>query len=121
MSILSEENSVFSTRTKEYMKITAVKITIVPNESHLKAYASITINDCFVVHDLKVIRTDDKLFVAMPSKRHKSKNIFRDIAHPLDKETRQAIQNAVFKEYEKILQQFKSEEENMSSLNLNQD
>ena len=100
------------------MKITAVKITIVPNEERLKAYASITFDNCFVVHDLKVIRTDDKLFVAMPSKRHKNKNVFRDIAHPLDKETRTLIQNAVFQQYEKTLLQLKSEGENIKSINL---
>jgi len=100
------------------MKITSVKIIIVPNENRLKAYASITFDDCFVVHDLKVIRTDDKLFVAMPSKRHKNKNIFRDIAHPLDQKTRTIIQKAVFKQYKKTLHQLKSEEENINSLDL---
>ncbi len=103
------------------MKITSVKITIVPNEARLKAYASITFDDCFVVHDLKVIRTDDKLFVAMPSKRHKSKNSFRDIAHPLDKETRSMIQKAVFKQYEKTLHEFKWEEEHISSFNFSEE
>jgi len=99
------------------MKITSVKITIVPNEARLKAYASITLDDCFVVHDLKVINTDDKLFIAMPSKRHKSKNIFRDIAHPLNKETRQMIQKSVFKQYEKTLEQFKQDGENIKVIN----
>jgi len=100
------------------MKITSVKIIIVPNENRLKDYASINFDDCFVVHDLKVIRTDDKLFVAMPSKRHKNKNIFRYIAHPLDQKTRTIIQKAVFKQYEKTLHLLKSEEENINSLNL---
>ena len=103
------------------MKITSVKITIVPNEDRLKAYASITLDDCFVVHDLKIIRTDDKLFVAMPSKRHKNKNIFQDIAHPLDKDTRRMIQNAVFKQYEENLKQFQLEEKNISSMNLSEE
>ena len=103
------------------MKITSVKITIVPNEERLKAYASITLDDCFVVHDLKVIRTDNKLFIAMPSKRHKNKNIFRDIAHPLDKETRSMIQKAVFKKYETTLQQLKSEEENISAMDFTEE
>ena len=103
------------------MKITSVKITIVPNEARLKAYASITFDDCFVVHDLKVIRTDDKLFVAMPSKRHKNKNIFRDIAHPLDKETRSMIEKAIFTEYENTLKKIKLEEENMSTFNFSEE
>ena len=85
------------------MKITSVKISLVPNEGRLKAYASIIIDDCFVVHDLRVIRTEAKRFVAMPSKRHK--DIFRDIAHPLDKETRERIQKAIFKEYDYVLSQ----------------
>ena len=83
------------------MKITSVKISLIPNEACLKAYASIIIDDCFVVHDLKVIQTEDKCFVAMPSKRHK--DIFRDIAHPLNRETRELIQKAVFQEYDYIL------------------
>ena len=77
------------------MKITSVKINILPNEDRVKAYASIVIDDCFIVHDLKVIRTDDKFFVAMPSKRGKAKDMFQDIAHPLNKKTRKAIQKAI--------------------------
>ena len=68
------------------MEITSVKITIVPDEDRLKAYASVIFDECFVVHDLKIINTENKIFVAMPSRRYK--NVFRDIAHPLDKETR---------------------------------
>ena len=91
------------------MNITAVKITLVPNEGRLKAYASIIIDDSFVVHDLKLIRTEAKRFVAMPSKKHKG--VFRDIAHPLDRETRDRIQKAVFKEYDYVLSQLKEENE----------
>ena len=89
------------------MKITEVRITIVPNEERLKAYASIVFDNCFIVNDLKIIRTDNKLFIAMPSKKYK--NIFRDIAHPLDQKTRSMIQKAVFETYKKKLNQFKSE------------
>ena len=103
------------------MEITSVKITIVPNDERLKAYVSIVLDDCFVVHDLKVIHTNDKLFVAMPSKKHKSKNMFRDIAHPLDKDTRLMIEKTVFKAYEENLKQFKSEEEKLGSLGLSKD
>lgn len=89
------------------MKITEVRITIVPNEEHLKAYASIIFDNCFIINDLKIIRTNDKLFIAMPSKKHK--NTFRDIAHPLDQKTRSIIQKAVFEKYEERLNQFKLE------------
>ncbi len=99
------------------MKVTDVKITIAPNESRLKAYVSITLDDCFVIHDLKMIRNPDsnKTFVAMPSKRRKLKNSFCDIAHPTNKETRSMIEEAVFKKYKEMLEQFKKEEKNFNT------
>ncbi|MFN7455320.1 MAG: septation regulator SpoVG [Pseudobdellovibrionaceae bacterium] len=83
------------------MKITEVKIFPV-NEDRLKAYVSITIDDAFVVRDLKVIQGNTGLFVAMPSKKRKDGQ-FRDIAHPLNQETRDMIENAVFDAFEKEL------------------
>jgi stage V sporulation protein G len=80
------------------MKITEVKVFPV-NEERLKAYVSITIDDCFVIRDLKIINGTGGLFVAMPSKKRKDGQ-FKDIAHPLNQETRQAIENAVFTAYE---------------------
>ena len=100
-------------RTK--MKITSVKINLLPDEDKIKAYASIVIDDCFIVHDLKIIRTDDKFFVAMPSKKDKAKDMFQDVAHPLNKKTRKAIQKAIFKQYEKSLVKFQKEEEFFNS------
>ncbi|MCB0341878.1 MAG: septation regulator SpoVG [Pseudobdellovibrionaceae bacterium] len=81
------------------MKITEVNVFPV-NEERLKAYVSITIDDCFVVRDLKVIRGNTGLFVAMPSKKRRDGE-FKDIAHPLNQETREMIEQAVFDEYEK--------------------
>ena len=98
------------------MKITSVKITIVPNEERLKAYASIIFDECFVIHDLKIISSNEKVFIAMPSKKHKTKNSFRDIAHPLNPNTRKMIQEEVFKQYKKILNQLQSDESNLDSL-----
>ena len=83
------------------MKITEVKIFPV-NEDRLKAYVSITIDGCFVVRDLKVIRGPSGLFVAMPSKKRKDGQ-FRDIAHPLNQETRAMIEDAVFGAFENEL------------------
>lgn len=80
------------------MKITEVKVFPV-NEERLKAYVTITIDDCFVIRDLKVIRGNDGLFVAMPSKKRKDGQ-FKDIAHPLNQETRAEIERAVFDAYE---------------------
>ncbi len=95
------------------MKITSVKINLIPNEGCLKAYASIIIDDEFVLHDLKVIQTEEKRFVAMPSKKHKG--TFRDIAHPLNRETRNLIQKAVFEEYDYVLSLVNSSESSGSS------
>lgn len=81
------------------MKITEVKVFPV-NEERLKAYVTITIDDCFVVRDLKIIKGNEGLFVAMPSKKRKDGQ-FKDIAHPLNQETRTEIENAVFDAYEK--------------------
>lgn len=83
------------------MKITEVKIFPV-NEERLKAYVTITFEDCFVVRDLKIIQGTGGLFVAMPSKKRKDGQ-FRDIAHPLNQETREEIENKVFAAYENEL------------------
>ncbi len=83
------------------MKITEVKVYPI-NEDKLKAYASITIEDSFVVRDLKIIQGTSGLFVAMPSKKRKDGQ-YRDIAHPLNQETRTQIEDLVFEAYEKEL------------------
>ncbi len=83
------------------IKVTEVNVFPV-NEERLKAYVSITFNDCFVVRDLKVIKGNTGLFVAMPSKKRKDGQ-FRDIAHPLNQETREAIEKEVFTAYENAI------------------
>lgn len=83
------------------MVITEVKVFPV-NEDRLKAYVSITIDGCFVVRDLKIIEGTGGLFVAMPSKKRKDGQ-FKDIAHPLNQETREMIENTVFEAYENEL------------------
>ena len=79
------------------MNVTEVKVFPV-NEHRLRAYAAITIDDCFLIRDLKVIQGENGLFVAMPSKKRKDGQ-FKDIAHPLNQETREKIEKAVFDEY----------------------
>ncbi len=68
----------------------------------MKAIVSVTFDDEFVVHDIKIIDGQNGLFVAMPS-RKMADGEFRDIAHPINAETRQKIQDAIFEEYEKSL------------------
>ncbi len=84
------------------MEITEVKVYPV-NEDRLKAYVTITIDNVFVIRDLKIISGNDGLFVAMPSKKRKDGQ-FRDIAHPLNQETRELIENMVFEAYKKEVQ-----------------
>ncbi len=85
------------------MKITDIRIRIVKKDDNkLKAVASLTIDDCFAVHDIKVIEGNQGLFVAMPS-RKTPEGSFKDIVHPLDTGTREEITKLVLAEYEKVL------------------
>ncbi|MBM3306939.1 MAG: septation regulator SpoVG [Candidatus Eisenbacteria bacterium] len=84
------------------MEITEVRLTL-RCEERLKAFVSITFDDAFVVRGLKVIEGNAGLFVAMPSRRRKDGE-FRDIAHPINNETRQMIEDAVFSEYRRQLE-----------------
>jgi stage V sporulation protein G len=81
------------------MEITEVRIRKIAGKGKLRAFASITFNKEFVIHDLKVIDGNKGLFVAMPSKRGKDGE-YKDIAHPIVTATREAIQKRVLQEYE---------------------
>lgn len=81
------------------MKVTDVRMRKLITDSRMKALVSITLDDVFVVHDLRVIEGNNGLFVAMPSKRT-SDGEFRDIAHPINSGMRQEIQDAVMKVYD---------------------
>lgn len=82
------------------VQITDVRLRRVNSEGRMKAIASITIDNEFVVHDIRVIDGNNGMFVAMPSKRTPDGE-FRDIAHPISSTTREKIQAAVLAEYEK--------------------
>lgn len=81
------------------MKVTDVRLRKIQTDGRMKAFVSITLDESFVVHDLRVIEGNTGLFVAMPSKRTPDGE-FRDIAHPINSEMRQEIQDAVMKVYE---------------------
>ncbi|MCE4995755.1 septation regulator SpoVG [Staphylococcus xylosus] len=81
------------------MKVTDVRLRKIQTDGRMKALVSITLDESFVVHDLRVIEGNTGLFVAMPSKRTPDGE-FRDIAHPINSEMRQEIQDAVMKVYE---------------------
>ena len=84
------------------MKITDVRVRKIAKEGKMKAIVSITIDDEFVVHDIKVIEGEKGLFIAMPSKKA-TDGEYRDIAHPINSATRENIQNIILESYEKAL------------------
>ena len=81
------------------MEITEVRLRKVNSDGKLRAVASVTIDKEFVVHDIKVIEGQNGLFIAMPSKKIQNGE-FRDVAHPINPEGRQKIQDAILAEYE---------------------
>ena len=90
------------------MQITDVRVRRLNGDGKMKAIVSITFDDEFVVHDIKVIEGQNGLYIAMPSRRMGDGD-FRDIAHPLISETRNKIKDAVLDAYEKAL----AEQENL--------
>ena len=89
------------------MKITDVKVNLATHQDPLKAFASITLDDCFVVHDLRVIKTADKMFVAMPSKKlpggNLRKDMYKDIVHPINQNMRKMIEESVLSKYQSVI------------------
>jgi len=85
------------------LNITDIRIRLIDKEdSKLKAVASMTIENCFVVHDIKVIEGNNGFFVPMPSRKTPD-GLYKDIAHPIDTETRNAISEKILEAYNKAL------------------
>lgn len=85
------------------MQITGVRVRRVAKEGKLKAVASITLDEEFVVHDIKVIEGEKGLFIAMPSKKS-ADGEYRDIAHPINSGTRENMQNLILAKYEETVE-----------------
>ncbi len=83
------------------MEITEVKVFPI-NEEKLRAFVSIVFDQCFMVNDIKIIQGRDGLFISMPSRKKKNGE-FKDVAHPLNNETRRMIETQVLAEYERVL------------------
>ena len=84
------------------MEITDIRIRKMANEGKMKAVVSVTFDGAFVIHDIKVIEGQDRLFIAMPS-RKMADGTFKDIAHPIKAEVREELQDAVLQKYEESL------------------
>ena len=92
------------------MQITDVRVRkVVAKEGKLKAVVSITLDDEFVVHDIKVIEGEKGLFIAMPS-RKASDGEYRDIAHPITSGTREMLQKLILEKYEEAMEVAENEE-----------
>ena len=83
------------------MNITDVRIRKITSTGKMKAIVSVTFDDMFVVHDMKIIEGQSGLFIAMPS-RKTSNGEYKDIAHPINSETREAIQAIILQKYEEM-------------------
>lgn len=92
------------------MTITDVRVRKVSKEGKMKAVVSITVDDEFVIHDIKVIEGEKGLFIAMPS-RKATDGEYRDIAHPINSATRDKIQAIILKKYEEAVQAAEEETE----------
>ena len=82
------------------MEITDIRVKKVTSEGKMKAVASVTFDNAFVVHDIKIIDGEKGLFIAMPSKKG-ADGEYRDTAHPINSETRVMLQNVILEAYEK--------------------
>lgn len=81
------------------MKITSVKVRKIEKEnSRMKGMASVVLDDCFAVKDIRIIEGEKGLFIAMPSRKYPSGE-YRDVAHPINSETRKEFEDAIIEEY----------------------
>lgn len=99
---------------KRQIEITEIKI-YPANEGRLKAYATMVIGNCFIIRDMKVIKGENGMFVSMPSRR-KRDGSFKDVAHPLNQETRKEIEIMIISEFEKVKDLPQQEQEQEISL-----
>ena len=86
------------------MDITDIRIRQIDQEGKMRGVVSVTFDNCFVVHDIKIIEGTDKLFIAMPSRKTPD-NEFKDIAHPINTDMREMLQSAIIEKYNSALVQ----------------
>ncbi len=84
------------------MEITDIRVRQMSGDAKMKAVVSVTFDNCFVVHDIKIIEGTDKLFIAMPSRKTPD-NEFKDIAHPINPQMREALASSILEKYHSTL------------------
>lgn len=92
------------------MKITDMRVRLVNQDTKMKAVVSVTFDDAFVVHDIKVIEGEKGLFIAMPSKKIPDGE-YRDIAHPINGDMRMMLQEAIIGQYQQELLKLQEQED----------
>lgn len=92
------------------MQITDIRVRVVSKESKMKAVVSVTFDEAFVVHDIKVIEGEKGLFIAMPSKKTPDGE-YRDIAHPINGQMRTMLQDAILEEFQQVLLELPEEQD----------
>lgn len=93
------------------MEITDVKVRKIMSEGRLRAVVSVTIDDMLAVHDIKVVQGDERLFVAMPSRKDEN-GVFRDIVHPISASARKLFEESILEAYDRQLAILEAEEAN---------
>lgn len=83
------------------LRFTDIRVRKVENQNRLRAIASVTIDDAFVIHEIRIIEGENGVFIAMPSKKNRF-GVFKDIAHPISSEARSEMEKAVLDEYSKV-------------------
>ena len=84
------------------MEITDIRIRQMESDARMKAVVSVTFDNSFVVHDIKIIEGDERLFIAMPSRKTPD-NEFKDIAHPINPQMREELSSMILQKYESTL------------------
>ena len=92
------------------MQITDIRVRVVSKDSKMKAVVSVTFDDAFVVHDIKVIEGEKGLFIAMPSKKTPSGE-YRDVAHPINGNMRAMLQEAILEQFQQALLELPEEQD----------
>lgn len=96
------------------MEITDVKIRKIMSDGRLRAVVSLTLDDMLAVHDIKVVQGDERLFVAMPSRKDEN-GVFRDIVHPISPSARKLFEETILEAYERQLAVMEAEEAESAS------
>ncbi|MBQ8514589.1 MAG: septation regulator SpoVG [Ruminococcus sp.] len=96
------------------MEITDIKVRRIVTEGRLRAVVSVTVDNMLAVHDIKIVQGDERLFVAMPSRKDEN-GVYRDIVHPISGASRKMMESAILEAYQQYLALMEAESENVQT------